>query len=220
MSTDLLPIPLPNKTREFVVYVLVSTHSDRIDSIDVACDRLQKGKVILMGSLSCWIIFTLPLGFIQPPATSCMLYKNHTYLLNIPASDQTRTKRSALLGERLLPGAPGVDRPGDALKILHDGIRENIQKRTPHLSKRQAPNREAGTAQHASDALDLDELSKMNRPADILEYKKFLKVRTFYWSHYSCVSTLIHDDTADFQYETIYYGVDVSLEPFCFYYTI
>ncbi|XP_031777363.1 major facilitator superfamily domain-containing protein 6 isoform X2 [Nasonia vitripennis] len=57
-------------------------------------DRWQKGKLILLASLSCWIIFTLPLGFIQPPATSCMLYKNHTNYLYIPDADQKMVKRS------------------------------------------------------------------------------------------------------------------------------
>ncbi|XP_023247454.1 major facilitator superfamily domain-containing protein 6 isoform X2 [Copidosoma floridanum] len=57
-------------------------------------DRWQKGKQLLLASLSCWIIFTLPLGFIQPPATSCMLYENHTYYLYIPDSDQKIVKRS------------------------------------------------------------------------------------------------------------------------------
>lgn len=41
--------------------------------------------MLLLASLSCWIIFTLPLGFIQPPATSCLVKKNHTeYVLETP----------------------------------------------------------------------------------------------------------------------------------------
>ncbi|KAL0269369.1 UNVERIFIED_CONTAM: hypothetical protein PYX00_007127 [Menopon gallinae] len=45
-------------------------------------DRWQKGKTLLLTSLGCWIIFTLPLGFIQPPATSCMERRNNTeYML-------------------------------------------------------------------------------------------------------------------------------------------
>jgi len=48
-------------------------------------DRWQKGKMLLLASLSCWIIFTLPLGFIQPPATSCLVKKNYTeYVLETP----------------------------------------------------------------------------------------------------------------------------------------
>ncbi|KAI5747651.1 hypothetical protein M8J77_017023 [Diaphorina citri] len=55
-------------------------------------DRWQKGKTILLVSLSCWIIFTLPLGFIQPPATSCIIKKNHTeYVLEVP--DRSLYKR-------------------------------------------------------------------------------------------------------------------------------
>lgn len=41
--------------------------------------------MLLLVSLSCWIIFTLPLGFIQPPPTSCLVKKNHTeYILETP----------------------------------------------------------------------------------------------------------------------------------------
>ncbi|KAL1460577.1 hypothetical protein WDU94_012553 [Cyamophila willieti] len=55
-------------------------------------DRWHKGKTILLVSLSCWIIFTLPLGFIQPPATSCII-KNHTeYILAVP--DRSLYKRT------------------------------------------------------------------------------------------------------------------------------
>lgn len=34
--------------------------------------------MLLLASLAAWIIFTLPLGFIQPPATSCIERKNAT----------------------------------------------------------------------------------------------------------------------------------------------
>lgn len=42
-------------------------------------DRSKKGKALLLASLASWIIFTLPLGFIQPPATSCITRYNETY---------------------------------------------------------------------------------------------------------------------------------------------
>lgn len=42
-------------------------------------DKSKKGKVLLLASLSAWIVFTLPLGFIQPPATSCIEQINSTY---------------------------------------------------------------------------------------------------------------------------------------------
>uniref|UniRef100_A0A1B0GL19 Major facilitator superfamily associated domain-containing protein n=2 Tax=Lutzomyia longipalpis TaxID=7200 RepID=A0A1B0GL19_LUTLO len=48
-------------------------------------DRCKKGKTLLLASLSCWILFTLPLGFIQPPATSCLERRNATdYELKVP----------------------------------------------------------------------------------------------------------------------------------------
>ncbi|XP_071451914.1 major facilitator superfamily domain-containing protein 6 isoform X3 [Hetaerina americana] len=55
-------------------------------------DRTQKGKLLLLASLSCWILFTVPLGFIQPPATSCILRHNQTeYVLRTPgAEDEAR----------------------------------------------------------------------------------------------------------------------------------
>lgn len=41
--------------------------------------------MLLLASLSAWILFTLPLGFIQPPATSCIERRNATdYELSIP----------------------------------------------------------------------------------------------------------------------------------------
>lgn len=47
-------------------------------------DRWQKGKILLLASLASWIIFTVPLGSIQPPATSCMTIKNNTGVLTTP----------------------------------------------------------------------------------------------------------------------------------------
>lgn len=38
----------------------------------------------MLTSLACWIVFTLPIGFIQPPATSCMERKNDEYTLKVP----------------------------------------------------------------------------------------------------------------------------------------
>jgi hypothetical protein len=49
--------------------------------------------MLLLASLSAWIIFTLPLGLIQPPATSCILKENHTYVLKTLAPPQPVYKR-------------------------------------------------------------------------------------------------------------------------------
>lgn len=40
--------------------------------------RCKKGKLLLVASLTCWIVFTLPLGFIQPPPAGCMEGFNST----------------------------------------------------------------------------------------------------------------------------------------------
>ena len=42
-------------------------------------DRSRKGKVMLLASLAAWIVFTLPLGFIQPPASKCLRRYNDSY---------------------------------------------------------------------------------------------------------------------------------------------
>ncbi|OXU27987.1 hypothetical protein TSAR_001286 [Trichomalopsis sarcophagae] len=93
-------------------------------------DRWQKGKLILLASLSCWIIFTLPLGFIQPPATSCMLYKNHTNYLYIPDADQKIVKRS--LDNQLSPEIFITD---TKFKTVN-----NISFNQLHLKENEIPN--------------------------------------------------------------------------------
>lgn len=58
-------------------------------------DRWRKGKLLLLASLAAWIIFTVPLGSIQPPATSCMEIKNNTATLRTPdVSERIVNKRS------------------------------------------------------------------------------------------------------------------------------
>ena len=49
--------------------------------------------MLLLASLSAWIIFTLPLGFIQPPPTSCILKENHTYVIKSPEPAERMYKR-------------------------------------------------------------------------------------------------------------------------------
>ncbi|XP_022903797.1 major facilitator superfamily domain-containing protein 6 isoform X2 [Onthophagus taurus] len=56
-------------------------------------DRYRKGKILLLLSLGAWIIFTVPLGSIQPPATSCMEIKNHTATLKTPEVTRGINKR-------------------------------------------------------------------------------------------------------------------------------
>lgn len=60
--------------------------------------------MLLLASLTSWILFTLPLGFIQPPATSCLESFNSTsYELTAPQAPTPRIhKRSAEIVENLL----------------------------------------------------------------------------------------------------------------------
>lgn len=57
-------------------------------------DRWQKGKLLLLASLSAWIVFTLPLGFVQPPAASCISRRNATDYELRPAESPQILKRS------------------------------------------------------------------------------------------------------------------------------
>lgn len=51
---------------------------------------------MLLLSLSAWILFTLPLGFIQPPATSCMDHKNDTAFLRAPELAPTVLRKRSI----------------------------------------------------------------------------------------------------------------------------
>lgn len=73
------------------ISVLINSVSFNLNSFR----RWQKGKMLLLASLSAWIIFTLPLGFIQPPATSCMDQSaNQSSFLRTPQFAQRMQKRS------------------------------------------------------------------------------------------------------------------------------
>lgn len=63
--------------------------------------------MLLLASLSCWILFTLPLGFIQPPATSCLVIKNESYVIR-QVEQHTLSKRDTSFQEQPL-GMNGVE---------------------------------------------------------------------------------------------------------------
>lgn len=53
--------------------------------------------MLLLASLTSWIIFTLPLGFIQPPATSCIIrYNSTTYELKSPEMPVARVHKRSI----------------------------------------------------------------------------------------------------------------------------
>uniref|UniRef100_A0A1B0CH29 Major facilitator superfamily associated domain-containing protein n=2 Tax=Lutzomyia longipalpis TaxID=7200 RepID=A0A1B0CH29_LUTLO len=91
-------------------------------------DRCKKGKTLLLASLSCWILFTLPLGFIQPPATSCLERRNATdYELKVPQAPRI-LKRSIsdtnwaldMSSEHLSEGVEQYERAKRAVRPLSE----------------------------------------------------------------------------------------------------
>ncbi|KAG1705490.1 Major facilitator superfamily domain-containing protein 6 [Nymphon striatum] len=53
-------------------------------------DRFKRGKLMLLFSLGCWIVFTLSLAFVQPPASSCVKYNKTHHFLYSPYSDKLK----------------------------------------------------------------------------------------------------------------------------------
>ncbi|XP_065200345.1 major facilitator superfamily domain-containing protein 6-like [Planococcus citri] len=49
-------------------------------------DRWKKGKTLLLASLSCWILFTLPIGYLQPPARNCIKQYGNKVKLELPST--------------------------------------------------------------------------------------------------------------------------------------
>lgn len=194
---------------------------------------------MLLASLSCWIIFTLPLGFVQPPPTSCMVKVNDTPYIEASSREQ-RAKRSMDLDEfyyhenknDYLEVASNVvferlrrdindnevfdhtkksNLKSDLKEINTFEIPYNIEENNVggfensipnnnivHYLKSSRVRRQATLTDESNikdleykqtvfedktdnlDAktIDLETLQQKNRPADILEYKRFMKVHT------------------------------------------
>ncbi|XP_063381946.1 major facilitator superfamily domain-containing protein 6 [Cydia fagiglandana] len=60
-------------------------------------DRWRKGRTLLLASLAAWIVFTLPLSWVQPGAVACVVPRNATsYDLLPPRYDDTMAPSSAV----------------------------------------------------------------------------------------------------------------------------
>jgi len=59
-------------------------------------DRFQAGKVLLLLSVACWIIFTVPVYYIHPPVVSCKFWNGSQYQIMEPEYmvEEEREKRS------------------------------------------------------------------------------------------------------------------------------
>ncbi|XP_065567163.1 major facilitator superfamily domain-containing protein 6-like isoform X2 [Artemia franciscana] len=73
--------------RPFVEYLSAPFWADM-------AERFRKGKLILLCSLAAWIVFNVPLGFIHPPTTSCLIYNVTTdqYFIDIPKNKVLRKR--------------------------------------------------------------------------------------------------------------------------------
>ncbi|XP_050484552.1 major facilitator superfamily domain-containing protein 6 isoform X2 [Bombus huntii] len=176
-------------------------------------DRWQKGKVIFLASLSCWIIFTLPLAFMQPPATSCWVIRNNTPYLEPPNPKLRIVKRSANLDdfyhrndEECLEIADNVVferlrkdsklNPLAALSLqMNQGTMNDVRENYDLNNDRVRRETQEGTSTSTEESpvedlkykqlvfeendpeaktIDFETLQRKNRPADVLEYKRFL----------------------------------------------
>ncbi|XP_063979164.1 major facilitator superfamily domain-containing protein 6 isoform X2 [Diachasmimorpha longicaudata] len=172
-------------------------------------DRWQKGKIILLASLSCWIIFTLPIGFAQPPPTTCMEWSNNSEWLAVPKTG-TRSKRYVDLDDFYQPQDSNDEDLEVAANVVFGRMRRDTdyadeksgrsyydltgnevsRRRTEHRLKSKRVRRQADTTDlkykqfvpeggvaddPATKAIDFGTIAKSNRPADVLEYKRFLR---------------------------------------------
>lgn len=186
--------------------------------------RWQKGKLLLLASLSCWIIFTLPLGFVQPPPTSCMVRANETPYLEASNREQRIVKRSTDLDELYYPenkeeylevasnvvferlrrstddneifdymqkpkdfsvfGSYDIERNSvrdfdNGGSTMYDLRNNRVRRQTSVTDKDDLEDLDSeSNVNDENRGIDLETLQKQNRPADILEYKRFMKVQT------------------------------------------
>jgi hypothetical protein len=95
-------------------------------------DKFRKAKLLLLFSLFCWVVFTLALAFIQPPAHSCIVLHNSTHLL----LEKPRFKRSTM------PDSfPHNDEqsPWEQGEVIVDDLNEEDLRRLKRDIKKQPP---------------------------------------------------------------------------------
>ncbi|KAJ2950839.1 hypothetical protein O0L34_g5182 [Tuta absoluta] len=76
-------------------------------------DRWQKGRTLLLASLGAWVVFTLPLSWVQPGAVACVQPVNATqYRLALPNYDD-----EPMPGTRAFRGPAGTRSDGSPLDV-------------------------------------------------------------------------------------------------------
>nr|KAI8743389.1 major facilitator superfamily domain-containing protein 6-like [Biomphalaria glabrata] len=59
-------------------------------------DKWKRGKEMLLFSLVCWIVFTLAIAFVKPPAHKCITFNGTHNLLEVPLGRRRRDDASAI----------------------------------------------------------------------------------------------------------------------------
>ncbi|XP_076456328.1 major facilitator superfamily domain-containing protein 6-like [Babylonia areolata] len=59
-------------------------------------DRWRRGKEMLLFALLCWVVFTLAIAFVKPPAHKCLVYNGTHTVLEIPYSTRRRRDVTSL----------------------------------------------------------------------------------------------------------------------------
>ncbi|CAG9824009.1 unnamed protein product, partial [Phaedon cochleariae] len=90
--------------------------------------RWQKGKLLLLASIACWIVFTVPLGSIQPPPSACMVMRNNSAVLTTPK-----------LGVRPVRRAIDGDGTEEVLSYVDEYARQSKRLNLPTLNAGQSP---------------------------------------------------------------------------------
>lgn len=91
-------------------------------------DRFRKGKTMLLFSLGCWIIFTLALNFIQPPASSCIM-SNATHNVYYEP-DAERDKRSVDISNDTFPVIYEIEKDRNSVVEYKLSYMSETQKRS------------------------------------------------------------------------------------------
>lgn len=94
------------------------------------------GKIMLLASLFCWILFTLPIGFIQPAVTNCIQANNATSFSLIDPQVPSPRIHKRSIGD----ASNALSDLNEALTAINNNNNNNTLKRT----RRDAPWVDAG----------------------------------------------------------------------------
>lgn len=89
--------------------------------------------MLLLASLASWILFTLPLGFIQPPATSCITSFNSTsFQLTKPQVQSPRIHKRSIDG-KTVHGLSDLDKALESINNQTDTLLKRARRSAPPI---------------------------------------------------------------------------------------